>query len=119
MPKLPELFVGYSALDRDEDCFEYEEDSCYVADSLTAINAYIQGASLPLRRYLMTPVSFEDLQTEFAGTNRFAFEPAAFARMKQFAHERGVSFEIDEDYDEDEQVHFIVMGTLTHEADGR
>ena len=90
--------IGYSALDRVEDCFEYVENACFVADSPASLEHFLAGSffSSPLPAYQTIPVTLQKLLDDFGvSCGEYAFEPHAFALFEEQAKALGASYEVE------------------------
>ena len=98
------LLIGYSVYDTSEECYEYNENACFIAST-------VDGAKRVLRNAMMSPqdaefhaVFWNDLLRDFGCSGgEYAMEAAAFARFRTLAQEQGVSFEA-EAYDGDDSL---------------
>ncbi len=61
----PDALIGYSALDLFEECYEYNENACYVADSIDALHKFLEGAMLKLEDYRIDSIKISDILNDF------------------------------------------------------
>ena len=95
-----EDFVGYAALNIFEQCYEYNENACYIADSRESMRRFLTGAMVSLSNYRIDPVSISDLEQDFgASSGEYALEMESLERFKRTAQARGMEFR-SEPYDE-------------------
>ncbi len=88
--------VGYSALDRLEECYEYNENACYVADSLESLRRFLDSAMLPTEQYDVKSVTLQDLLNDFGvSSGEYALEPLALARFGRLAQARALAFDVE------------------------
>ena len=95
-----ESFVGYAAFDVAQQCYEYNENACYIADSRDSMRRFLSGAMVSLSEYKVVPVSIADFERDFGvSCGQYALEPDSLARFKKAAQTRGMQFTV-EPYDE-------------------
>ena len=92
--------IGYSALDRFEECFEYNENECYVADSARSLRAFLTGANLDVNDYAVVSVRMSDILADYGVSGgRFCMELVALKRFRRAADARGIAYSL-EQYDD-------------------
>ncbi len=91
------MVIGYSALERFEECYEFEGDACYVADSPESLRSYLANAGLPVKDYRIDAVKFAELLQNFGGAfGQYALEAQALARFEQAAKAHGLKYRVEE-----------------------
>jgi len=92
-----ETVIGYSALERFEECYEFEGDACYIADSPESLRSYLVNADLPLKDYRLDAVKFAELLKNFGcAFGQYALEVQALARFEQAAKAHGLQYNVEE-----------------------
>lgn len=88
-----EVLIGYSAFDLHEECYEYNENACYVADSPQSLRMFLSGAMLEVNDYRIDPVKLSDILEDFGvSSGEYALEQEAFARFQQAAKTANVKY---------------------------
>jgi len=86
--------IGYSVFDRNEECYAYNEDACYVAASRESADAFRNACDLASSAARIDSVMLDDLVGDFGcSSGEYAMEAAAYARFQQLAGQHNVSFE--------------------------
>ena len=86
--------IGYSVYDSGEECFESNEDACYIAATSVTAQQFLEVASVFPGDARVEAVHWDDLLRDFGCSGgEYAMEADAFARFRAMAEEHGVSFE--------------------------
>lgn len=56
-----DVLIGYSARSIFDDCYEYNENACYVADTPETLQNFLVNAMLPAEDYQICPVRLSDV----------------------------------------------------------
>jgi len=92
-----ETVIGYSALERFEECYEFEGEACYIADSPESLRRYLANADLPLKDYCIDAVKFAELLKNFGcAFGQYALEAQALVRFEQAAKAHGLQYNVEE-----------------------
>jgi hypothetical protein len=76
--------VGYSAFRLYDECYEYNENACYIADSPESLRAFLEGASFNLKDYRIDTIKLAAIIEDYGcSSGEFAMEPEALKRFKQ------------------------------------
>ena len=98
--QIADQLVGYSAFELFEECYEYNEDECFVADSPESLRNFLHNAMLPVNEYRIDPVNFSDFLKDYGcSCGRYALEPKALERFEQVAKNHGIKYDV-EKYDD-------------------
>ena len=85
--------IGYSGFDVYEECYGYDEDACYIADTEAAADRFMRVASFS-GEYRIEPVTLSRIMDDFGYSfGEFTMETRAFARFRTAATEAGVEYE--------------------------
>jgi len=57
--------IGYSAFILYEECYEYNENACFLADSPESLNEFLKDASFNINDYRMDPIRLSDIIDDF------------------------------------------------------
>ena len=86
--------IGWSVLDRFEECFQYVENSCFIASTIEAAVEFSRNCWGEASSYDFQEVFGSDLQDDFGCSCRsFAMEKAAFRRFVSFASANSILYE--------------------------
>ena len=73
-----EPIIGYSGFDVFEECYGYNEDACYVADTEASANRFMRAATLGTE-YRIEPVTLSQMMDDYGSSfGEFAMEKEAF-----------------------------------------
>ena len=98
------LVIGYSVFDTSEECYEYNENACFIAATVDDAKRVLRSAMMSPQDAEYHPVVWDDLLRDYGCSGgQYAMEAAAFARFRTLAQEQGVSFEA-EAYDGDDSL---------------
>jgi len=87
------LIIGYSGFDVFEECYGYDEDACYIADTEAAAHRFMRVASLS-DEYRIEPVTLSRIMDDFGfSLGEFTMERTAFTRFRTAATEAGIEYE--------------------------
>jgi hypothetical protein len=96
-PRPTETVIGYSALERFEECYEFEGEACYIADSPESLRHYLRKAGLPVKDYRLDAVKFAELLNNFGcAFGQYALEAQALARFEEAAKTHGLKYKVEE-----------------------
>ena len=96
--------IGYSVYDIGEECYEYNENACYIAATSERFSSLWKCASMVPGDARVEAVHWDDLLRDFGCSGgQYAMEADAFARFRTLAEEHTVSFDA-EAYDGDDSL---------------
>jgi len=82
--KNTETIIGYSAFKLFDECYEYNENACYIADSPESLKKFLDGAMFAVEDYRTDAVKLSDIIDDYGcSLGEFAMEPKALKRFKQ------------------------------------
>ncbi len=100
----PRLPIGYSVFDTGQECYEYNENACFIASTPEAAQEFLEVACTIPQDGRVDPVCWDDLLRDFGCSGgEYAMEAQAFARFRTLAEEHNVVFEA-EAYDGDDSL---------------
>ena len=68
--------IGYSAFILFDECYEYNENACYIADSPETLTEFLEGASFNLKDYRIDTIKLSDILDDYGCSyGEFAMEP--------------------------------------------
>ena len=96
--------IGFSGFDLFEECYEYNENACYIADSPEAAEAFMENSVMGTGEFRIDAVTIADIMRDYAASDgEFAMESAAFRRFSAIAAANGIRFQATP-YDGDESL---------------
>jgi len=99
--------VGYSVFDTGQECYEYNENACFIAATPDTARQFLIVACMNPQDGQVHPVSWDDLFRDVGCSGgEYAMEAEAFARFRTLAEEHRVVFEA-EAYDGDDSLMFV------------
>ncbi|ETR68005.1 MAG: hypothetical protein OMM_10970 [Candidatus Magnetoglobus multicellularis str. Araruama] len=94
-----DIVIGYSAFHLYEEWYEYNENSCYIADTEKSIKKFIKRAMFNIDDYKIVPVKKNDILKDYGcSCGKFAMEPKSLKRLKKIS---GLSCQAKEYYEGD------------------
>ena len=88
----PEI-IGYSGFDISEDCYEYFENSCYIADTPQSAENLMKNSFNCIGLYRIAPITIDQIMDDFgASCGDYAMEKKAFDRFKAAAVKKDIHF---------------------------
>ena len=101
--------IGYSAFILFDECYEYNENACYVADSPESLKAFLKDATFNINDYRFDKIKLSDILDDFGGSSgEFAMEPEALKRFKQVSSVTYAAEPYDDPFNDGEPDLFIV-----------
>jgi hypothetical protein len=61
----PQLLIGYSVFDTGEECYEYNENACFIASTRQAAQEFLNVACMNSRDGRVDAVCWDDLLREY------------------------------------------------------
>ena len=90
--------IGYSGFDPYEECYEYFENSCYIADTPQSADNLMRNSFSCVGPYRIDPVTIEQIMHDFgASCGDYAMEKEAFDRFKVVAEKENIRFRLNEE----------------------
>lgn len=91
-----DLIIGCSAFELYEECYEYNENACYIADSPETLTRFLDNAMLNIKDYRIEPVKLSDIIDDFGcSSGEYAFEPKALEKFEKAAKASGIKFSVE------------------------
>ncbi len=92
--------IGYSAYNICEDAYEYNENECFIADSIESLRDFIKGAGFSVKNYRAVNVRLSDILDDYGVSyGSYCMEHEALKKFEQAARIAGIKYDL-EDYDE-------------------
>ncbi len=86
--------VGYSGFIIFEECYEHNEDACFIADTQELAKEFMNNCGYSISDYRIDEVTFNDINDDFGcSSGEYAMEPLAFSKFKELANKENVKYE--------------------------
>lgn len=86
--------IGYSVFDTGQECYEYNENACFIAATRQAAQEFLNMACMDPQDGRVDAIYWDDLLRDYGcSSGEYAMEAEAFARFRSLAEEHNVSFE--------------------------
>ena len=96
--KRSSITIGYSAFRLFDECYEYNENACYIADTPESLRAFLIDAAFSVNDYETVSVTLSDMVNDFGcSSGEYALEPEALARFEKLAETSGIGFTVNPD----------------------
>ena len=93
MAKPNETVLGYSGFELFEECYGYNENACFIADTEAAAHRFMRVAPSG-SEYRIVPVMLSQMMDDYGcSLGEFAMEREAFERFRNAANEAGIRFD--------------------------
>ena len=93
MPQPTEPIIGYSGLELFEECYGYNENACYIADTEASASEFMEHAVFS-QPYRIEPVALSRIMADFGCSGgEFAMEKGAFERFRTLADQAGIHYD--------------------------
>ena len=90
--------IGYSGFDIYEDCYQYYENSCYIADTPESAENLMKNSYISPRDYRIDPVAIDQIMNDYGvSCGDFAMEKEAFERFRYIAEQNKIQFSANEE----------------------
>jgi hypothetical protein len=89
-----EDIIGYSGFEKFEECYEYFENACVIADTPEAAGQLMEDSGCCVEEYRIDPITIEQIMDDYGcSCGEYAMEPEAFTRFTAIAKLKGIRFE--------------------------
>lgn len=101
--------IGYSAFILFDECYEYNEDACYIADSQESLKNFLENAMFDINDYRLDAIKLSDILEDYGCSyGEYAMEPEALKRFKQVSNIKYTVEPYDDPFNSGEPDLFIV-----------
>jgi hypothetical protein len=78
--------IGYSALALFDECYEYNENACYIADSPESLKKFLEDAGFNINGYRIDTITLNDILDDYGcSAGEYAMEAEALKRFEQIS----------------------------------
>ncbi len=93
-----EAHVGYSVFETFEECYQYNENACFIAATRAAADVFRADSGTQVDESRIDAVCFEDIMRDYGGScGEYAMEREAFVRFRKTAELNGTRFRCEPD----------------------
>jgi len=90
--------IGYSVFEKFEECYQYNENACFVADSQASAQAFLENGFDDPKDCRIDAVTFADVMRDFGcSCGEYAFESQAFKVFQSVAALNAVTYDAEPD----------------------
>lgn len=101
------IVIGYSGFNRLEECYEYNEDACFIADNKDTLKDFLDNCFTSHCNYRIDEVTIKDIMNDFGYSfGQYAMELEAFMVFKNIANKNNIKYK-ETKYDLDESLTII------------
>lgn len=101
------IVIGYSGFCRLEECYEYNEDACFIADSKDSLKVFLDNCFSSHRNYKIDKVTLKEIMNDFGHSGgEYAMEPEAFKIFENVANKNNIKYK-ESKYDFDQSLTII------------
>lgn len=87
MDKNEHPIIGYSAFVLFDECYEYNENACYIADSEESLKEFLKDATFNINDYRFDAIKLSDILDDYGcSCGEYAMEPEALKRFKELSN---------------------------------
>ncbi len=88
------MTLGYSGFIIFEECYEYNENACFIADTEDSAKNFMDNCGYSKSDYRIDAVSFADIVNDYGcSSGEYAMQPLVFSNFKELANEENVKYE--------------------------
>ena len=107
MAHQPENIFGYSGFILDEECYEYNEDACFIAGTKSLAVEFMNNCFHSPGSYRVDPVSLNEVIEDFGcSCGEFAMDTQAFTKFTEVAKRSNLEYEA-EDWDSHSSIKIV------------
>ncbi len=115
--KEDEACVGYSVFETLDECYHYNENACFIAETRAAAEIFLRDGSGDPQDCRIDDIRFGDIMQDYgASCGEYAMERGAFLRFKIAAEINGIQFSA-EPYDEDDSLLVVEIDNVVMDDD--
>jgi len=93
------IILGYSGFILFEECYEYNEDACYIAESKESATQFMIDVGYNKSDFRIDKISMVHLINDFGcSSGEYAMEQLVFEKFEKGADERGLKFKYENFY---------------------
>ncbi len=114
-----EAQIGYSIFETLEECYQYNENACFIAETRAAAEVFLRDGYSDPEDCRIDAIRFGDVMQDYgASCGWYAMERGAFLRFKAAAEVNGIQFSA-EPYEEDDSLLVVEIAGVVMVDDNR
>ncbi|GJM01491.1 MAG: hypothetical protein DHS20C07_31700 [Methyloligella sp.] len=95
--ELKNLTIGYSGFILFEECYEYNENACYLASNLEKARQFMFNCGYDRSEFRIDQISLNDLMNDYGcSSGEYAMEELAFEKFKKNADKKGINYRVED-----------------------
>lgn len=99
--------IGYSGFILFEECYEYNENACYLAESQDTAKQFMIDCGYDESGFRIDRISLNDLMKDYGySSGEYAMEELAFEKFKKIADKNGIKYSV-ENFELDETLKVV------------
>jgi len=88
--------IGFSGFILFEECYEYNENACYLADTQDVADQFMLDCGYRKSDYRIDKITIKDILNDYGcSCGEYAMENNAFIKFKKVADNKGIKFEVE------------------------
>ncbi len=112
-----ESHVGYSIFETSQECWQYNENACFIASTHATAEEFLRNGWTPANECRIEAISFADIMRDFGYSGgEYAIERDAFRRFQQIAQRNDIRF-ASEPYDGDDSLLVVEIDGVVRDDD--
>ena len=104
-----QIIIGYSAFILFDECYEYNENACYIADSEESLKNFLENATFNINDHRFDAIKLSDIIDDYGcSCGEYAMEPEALRKFKRVSNASYTVEPYDDPFNSGEPDLFIV-----------
>ena len=109
--------IGYSVFETFEECYQYNENACFIAATRLAAEAFMKNGFTDPRDCRIDSITLADLMKDYgASCGEYAMEKEAFLRFESVAKRNKISYSV-EPFDGDDELLVVEIDGVVRDDD--
>jgi len=101
------LEIGYSGFILFEECYEYNENACFIAGNQNMAKQFMIDCGYDKSEFRIDQISLNDLMKDYGcSSGEYAMEELAFEKFKKVADKNGIKYSV-ENFELDESLKVV------------
>ncbi len=110
-PEDAEMIIGYSAFSQWDECYEYNENACFIGDSPKSLKKFIEGAGFSMGDYRIDPVKLSDITCDYGcSSGEYAMELEALKRFEGTVDQPYSKVPFDDPFISEPDLYVVTLG---------
>ena len=109
--------IGYSVFETFEECYQYNENACYIAATRPEAESFMKNGFTDPRDCRIDSITLADLMKDYgASCGEYAMEREAFLRFKSVAERNKIEYSV-EPFDGDDELLVVEINGVVRDND--